>query len=149
MKVYRSVAPGPTALKLILHVALAADEAGENELRDRSIERASTQPKTVVKVNALCKLANLLRAVVSTPGKELDLAAVDKVIQGEEPAARGALNEVTGRFLLLHGDKQKAQAYLKAAIQSSTMSQTEFNLAWGALKNLGADPRKLREVVRD
>jgi hypothetical protein len=71
------------------------------------------------------------------------------MIQSETQAGRDILNELTGRFLLLHGDKQKAQDYLKAAIQSSIMSETEYNLAWAALKNARQDPRKLRDVVKD
>jgi hypothetical protein len=149
MKVYRDVPPGPMPLRLLMNMALAADEAGDIALRDQSLERASAEDKSIVKISSICKLAIMFRGALEAPAKPLDFEVIDKMIEGEQAVMKEVLNEMTGRFLLLHGDKELAQRYLKAAIQSSHMSDTEYNLAWGALKKHGQDPRKLRDVVKD
>jgi tetratricopeptide (TPR) repeat protein len=132
-----------------LHLALAADAAGDAALRDKALEQVATQPRSARTRDYFISLAKLFQAALAAPKPELDLNAVSQLIDKHEPSTRLYLNEMTGRFLLNRGEKRDAMRYLRAAIQGSTMSGPEFNLAWAALVQLGLDPRTLREPVKD
>jgi hypothetical protein len=56
---------------------------------------------------------------------------------------------MTGRFLLARGQKADGVRYLRAAVQGTSMSRPEFNLAWAALVQQGLDPRALRPAAKE
>ncbi len=132
-----------------LHIALAADAAGDTALRDLALQHVVDQPRSARTRPYFVSLAKLFQDALAMPKPKLDLAAVDQLIEKFDPVTRLYLNEMTGRFLIKRGESREAMRYLQPAIQGSSMGGLEFNLAWAALAELGLDPHTLREPVKD
>jgi tetratricopeptide (TPR) repeat protein len=149
LKLFRGIGDATLASHVGIHMALAADEAGDAALRDQALERVSKQLRATRTRSYFVQLAKQFKEALASPAKGLDPKKLDEFIGKYDRETQVYLNEMVGRFLLLHGDKTVAQKYLRAAIRVPTLSYNHVNLAWYALKGQGLDPRTLRDPVKD
>jgi hypothetical protein len=152
LKWYRQSMAAQNISLIGLHAALAADDLGDKAMRDEAIDRVVVRgtrgvSATIARdLRSLPPLAKLFQqALVKGEKDTLDVAAVDRLIDADDAYGKLMLRELTGRFLLLHGDNELAKKYLVAVVRSPDASKWNYVLAWKALRHHGWDPLKLRQ----
>ncbi len=122
--------------------ALLADQLGDLKLRDETLERVcidfkDTAPKTI-------RVCQMFRDVLSR-GKDaqLDLAAVDPIIESASPVGRETIEFFVGWFVKQHGNPAAARVYLRRCAASPNTYVWFRSLA---VEMLRADERDQVEV---
>jgi tetratricopeptide (TPR) repeat protein len=142
---YRQSVTAIGVTAILMHVALGGDELGDKNLRDQALARLAGRTSREPDQQYLPELAKLMQQALSKGEKDtLDLEAVDWLIERQNRSGKLAIREMVGRFLLLHGDRQRAIVYLTDAVRSTDAAKWHYVFAWKALKEQGLDPEKLR-----
>jgi tetratricopeptide (TPR) repeat protein len=130
------------------HAALVADSLGKSDVRDSLLQEIiDARPRVAGPIAVQFKeLAEQLRQMLPPKGaKQLDLAAIDKIVAYRDPAPAArdssALNEsvlpyFVGVFLKNRGDLKTAQTYLIRCAQSDDWQQINHVLACKLLRDM-------------
>jgi len=128
------------------HVILLADELGETVTRDRVLNffvKAGVPEKTA-STYALAKFAVLLHDAYRGSNGELDLAALDEILDATTENQRMDIAYFAGRFLALRGRAEDSERYLKRCYASTEISQLNRTLAAAELLDAGYGPADLK-----
>lgn len=125
------------------HLALLADALGRFDKRDEVlqavIEEGPSAPDYTDDTQSLAKAAGLLLSALRK-GEELDLAAIDAVIEGAPSGISTNLVYFIGRFLELRGSPEQAWDYFDRAAMSKDTLKYNHILACDAVRRLGYQP---------
>jgi hypothetical protein len=97
--------------------ALLADQLGDARLRDETLERVCTDLKD--KAPKTIQVCQMFRDVLSRGmDAQLDLAAVDPIIESSTPGGREVIEFLVGWFVNQHGNPEAARAYWRRCAAS-------------------------------
>jgi hypothetical protein len=121
------------------HVILLADEFGDTTLRDRVlaffVKSGVPDPKSSTYGHA--KFAFLLDDAYRGGKNELDLEALDKVLEAVTENPRMDIGYFAAKYLALHGRAADSERYLKRCYASTEVSQLNRTLAAAELLDSG------------
>jgi hypothetical protein len=120
------------------HVILLADEFGDTTTRDRVLNFlvGAGVPDPTASIFPHAKFAVLLDAAYRGSG-ELDLEALDKVLDAAAENPRMDIAYFAARYLALHGRAEDSERYLKRCYASTEVSQLNRTLAAAELLESG------------
>jgi hypothetical protein len=128
------------------HVILLADEFGDIQTRDRVLNFfiSSGVPEPTASTYTEAKFSVLLHDAYHDENGELDLAALDKILDAANENKRMDHAYFAARYLALRGRADESERYLKRCYASTDVAQLNRTLAAAELLEAGYDPDDLQ-----